>query len=624
MSTLPRHPGVRRLAKVLLDGGLAALAWILAAGLDPEVGHRGASLAAFLAMAMTANGAFRLTAQHYRFLDLKDARAIFFAVLGLFLLSAGWCALRPAAAGPGLDDHFGAGLLCGVFWLLARLAFSSWADWRWARKAGAPERALIVGAGRSGQRICQEVEEHPRLGLHVVGFLDDAPDKQGVRIQGIPVLGPTDRLGEFIRARRATLVILGGAGAPRARLRQLREEAQALGVQVRLVPGIRERVGEAPWRPEHREVPMERLLHRDPVSLDGSEVKRALAGAVVLITGAGGSIGGELARRVSALGPGRLLLLGRGENSLWEIERDIARRFPGLPAEVVLCDVRDPIRVRQVFQEWGPSIVLHAAAHKHVPYLERFPEEAVRNNVLGTRNMAAAALEAQARIFVNISTDKAVNPVSALGVSKRIGELIVARAGGRGGSGSRYVSVRFGNVLGSRGSVIPLFQDQIAQGGPLTVTDPGMLRYFMTIPEAVQLVLQAGMLGGTGKVYTLDMGPPVSILGLARDLARLSGLTAGVDIDVAFTGARPGEKLEEELFSEAGARRAEIHPKIFETPNGSVDGPALDRTLAALEAALDLPAGLRQARLLALFAELVPSYRPSPAGLGRILDGSRG
>ncbi|BDU75437.1 polysaccharide biosynthesis protein [Mesoterricola sediminis] len=618
-----RRPWVRRLGKLALDLALAALAWHLAVGLGPEGGDRFVDLGAFLALAVGIDLAFGLTAQHYRLLELSDARAILLAGAALAVLSAGWCALWKGAQDlPGLDDHAIAGGLCGLLWLVTRILFRSLASARHPHTAQVPERALIVGAGRAGLRLCQDVEEHPRLGLHVVGFVDDDPEKQGVRIQGVPVLGPTDRLDELVRAWKADLVIFGMAGGvPRPRLKELQGRAQALGVQVRMAPGIRERIGEAPWRPEYRAVPVERLLHRAPVTLEGAGLGASLEGRAVLITGAGGSIGAEMARRVAACRPARLLLLGRGENSLWEIEGDLARGFPGLPVEVVLCDVRDPVRVGQAFQAWRPEVVLHAAAHKHVPYLERYPEEAVRNNIFGTRNVARAALAAGTRAFVNVSTDKAVNPVSALGASKRIGELLVLGAARRAPEGSRFVSVRFGNVLGSRGSVIPRFEDQIARGGPLTVTDPAMFRYFMTIPEAVQLALQAGLLGAAGRVYTLDMGEPVSILDLARDLARMSGLTAGVDIEVAFTGARPGEKLVEELFTEAGAHRVGLHPKIFETPAEDVDPAALEAGLLALEAALELPEGARQRRVAELFHQLVPSYRPSPVGLGRFLDG---
>jgi FlaA1/EpsC-like NDP-sugar epimerase len=299
------------------------------------------------------------------------------------------------------------------------------------------------------------------------------------------------------------------------------------------------------------------------------------------------------------------------------VERDLRRLFPGQAIAVALCDIRNRSRLQQVFEHWRPQAVFHAAAHKHVPYLELHPEEAIGNNILGTLNVLNASLACATRILVNVSTDKAVNPVNVLGVSKRIGEYLVARAAAEAPPGSRYISVRFGNVLGSRGSVIPLFREQIRRGGPITVTHPDMVRYFMTIPEAGQLVLQAGVLGRTGRVFALDMGEPVHIVDLAKDMARLSGLSPGVDIDIQFTGARPGEKFFEELFSEVEERKTYVHPKIFEAVQDPKDPGLLDQGLAALRQATRLPDLERQREMLAWFMKLVPVYRPSASGLGR-------
>jgi FlaA1/EpsC-like NDP-sugar epimerase len=469
-------------------------------------------------------------------------------------------------------------------------------------------------------RLCQELREHPRLDYQVLGFVDDALEKQGVRIEGIPVLGPTRLLQAFVREQNASLVILGMAGAPGARIRELSQQLQAQGIRVKTVPGILELVGDHPWKPEVRDIAIEDLLRREAINLDTGAIRHALEGSVALITGAGGSIGSELSRRVAGFRPRTLVLLGRGENSLWEIERELRRLYPAQDIAVALCDIRNRARLHQVFDAWRPQVVFHAAAHKHVPYLEHHPEEAIENNIFGTQNVLKAALAAAARIVVNISTDKAVNPVNVLGVTKRIGEHLVIQAAGQAGKGSRYVSVRFGNVLGSRGSVIPLFRDQIRRGGPITVTHPDMVRYFMTIPEAGQLVLQAGILGGTGRVFALDMGEPVHIVDLARDMARLSGLSPGVDIDIQFTGARPGEKFFEELFTEVEDRQAYVHPKIFEAIQDPRDPALLEQGLAALRLAPGLPEGSRQREMLSWFMKLVPVYRPSPSGLGRHLQ----
>jgi FlaA1/EpsC-like NDP-sugar epimerase len=622
--------------KRLLDGGLAALAWGLASVL---LGHglpSVRSLGFFTGAALLVHGLFRFSSQHYRLVGLFEARGL---LLGSVLLAAGgllFCAVkgqeRLALGGP--DLFLGAGLMTGTFWFGCRVAVMAMHGRRQARAGsatampataaagtgpGLAERTLIVGAGRAGMRLCQTLREHPRLRCQVLGFVDDDPDKQGVRIQGIPVLGPTRQLPAFIREQRATLVVLGMAGVPGARIRELSRWLQPLGVRVQIVPGIYDLVGDQPWKPELRDIAIEDLLRREPVSLDTTAIRQALEGSVALITGAGGSIGSELARRVAGFRPERLVLLGRGENSLWEVERELRRLFPALPVSVALCDIRNPVRLRQVFQTWRPQVVFHAAAHKHVPYLELEPDEAIGNNILGTHHVVQAALECGTATFVNISTDKAVNPVNVLGVSKRIGEQLVLAAAREAPRGSRFVSVRFGNVLGSRGSVIPLFREQIRRGGPITVTHPDMVRYFMTIPEACQLVLQAGILGGTGKVFALDMGEPVHIVDLASDMARICGLAPGVDIDIQFTGPRPGEKFFEELFTDLEECQPGVHPKVFEAVQAAKDPELLDEGIAALRALAGLPEGERQRQMLAWFLRLVPVYRPSPQGLGRYL-----
>lgn len=628
--TLLKRPAFRQISKLILDTCVAALAWAVAVSL---VRHRLPTpfgTASWVAYAMALNLAFRYTRQHFRLLGLMDAKAF---LSGTVVMVTILMVVHPFQdrLGISLESHdllLVAGLLTCPMWLTLRLGFVAYYQRLSERKhqalkpggprldGGQAHRTLIIGAGRAGASLCQELRGQPQLGCHVVGFLDDALEKQGVRIQGIPVLGHTRLLPIILKERNATQVILAMPRAPGSRLRELTQTLHAEGVLVKTVPGISNLIGDQPWKPELRDIAIEDLLRREPISLDLGSIRQVVEGSVVLITGAGGSIGSELARQVAPFRPARLVLLGRGENSLWEVERELRRLFPGLNLSVELCDIRNTLRLQRAFETWTPQIVFHAAAHKHVPFLEQDPAEAVENNVFGTLNVLRAALDGGTRTFVNISTDKAVNPTNVLGVSKRIAEYLVLQAADEARPGCRFVSVRFGNVLGSRGSVIPLFRDQIRRGGPITVTHPDMTRYFMTIPEASQLVLQAGILGQTGKVFVLDMGAPVRIVDMASDMARLSGLAPGVDIDIKFTGLRPGEKLFEELFTESEQHQSGVHPKLFEAVQQPKDPLLLNQGLHILQGAIHLPEGARQREMLRCFKRLVPSYQPSPIGLG--------
>jgi FlaA1/EpsC-like NDP-sugar epimerase len=419
------------------------------------------------------------------------------------------------------------------------------------------------------------------------------------------------------------MAILAIPSAPGSVVRHLNQLISRAGARVKTVPGLFNFLGGQNWVPEIKDVAIEDLLRRDPVKLDQSALSQVIEDSVVLITGGGGSIGSELARQVAPFRPARIVLLGRGENSLWEAERQMLALFPNQTIAVELCDIRNEGRLQQAFEKWRPDIVLHAAAHKHVPYLELHPSEAIQNNVLGTRNVVRQAQLSGVHTFVNISTDKAVNPANVLGASKFLAECVVLDAAERAFPHQRFVSVRFGNVLGSRGSVIPIFREQIRRGGPLTVTHPDMTRFFMTIPEASQLVLQAGILGDNGKIYVLDMGEPVRIRDLAEDMARLSGLTVDQDIEIRFTGIRPGEKLFEEIFLESEEQQSPVHPKVFEATRSPLDPKALRDGLQALEHATALPEGDRQREILGLFQQMVPTYKPSPTGLGRFAKESK-
>lgn len=626
-STLDQ-PLLRQGVKLVLDGGAALVAWMLCervfvgAHLTPH----GALKWTFLALAI--NLVFQLTRQHYRLIGFRDAVRLAMATTTLLVMSAFVTVLaREFHSVFDLETAMASALTTGGLWLTLRGAIRA----RHERDLGIdqlpdgaiPHRTLIVGAGRAGLMIAEELKRHPELGTRIVGFIDDALDKQGIRIQGTRVLGPSRLLHQIIRKEEATQVVLAIPSAPGSVIRQLTDVVRSAGIEVKTTPGLFNLLGSRVWKPELQDVSIEDLLRREPVELDQSSLNLVLEDAVVLITGGGGSIGGEIARQVAAFRPARIVLLGRGENSLWETERSLRSLFPNQGLSLELCDVRNPIRLQQVFNRWKPQVVFHAAAHKHVPYLEAHPEEAVDNNVFGTLNVVNAALAVGTHTFVNISTDKAVNPTNVLGATKRIAESLVLRAARRAPEGTRYVSVRFGNVLGSRGSVIPIFKEQIRVGGPITVTHPDMTRYFMTIPEASQLVLQAGILGDTAKVYVLDMGDPVKIVDLATDMARLSGLLPGQDIEVQFSGIRPGEKLFEELFTQQEESRTGVHPKVFNANPEELDDDLLEEGAAALRLSIMEGEGRRQAQILRWLQQLVPTYAPSPSGLGRYSEEAR-
>jgi FlaA1/EpsC-like NDP-sugar epimerase len=483
-------------------------------------------------------------------------------------------------------------------------------------------RQAVLGQARAGLLILDELSRHPELGHKVVGLVDDAKEKRSLRIHGTPVLGSSRELPELMKKHHINLVILAIPSAPGAVIRSLSDTVTRAGVRVKTVPGLFNLLGTQAWAPRIKDVAIEDLLRREPVQLDQTALKQVIEDSVVLITGGGGSIGSEIANQIAGFRPARIVLLGRGENSLWKTERQLRRLFPNQPLSVELCDIRNIMRLQNAFQKWKPEIIFHAAAHKHVPFLEMHPSEGILNNVLGTQNVVREAQAIGAHTLVNISTDKAVNPTNVLGATKFLAECIVLDAAATAFGNQRFISVRFGNVLGSRGSVIPIFKDQIKRGGPLTVTHPDMIRYFMTIPEASQLVLQAGVLGGNGRIFVLDMGDPVNITDLAKDMARLSGLAVGRDIDLLFTGIRPGEKMFEETFHEHEKHQSGVHPKVFEGNRVPPDSRRLQQSIEDLTGALALPEGERQREILRLFKLAVPTYVPSPTGLGRYEPGA--
>jgi FlaA1/EpsC-like NDP-sugar epimerase len=464
-------------------------------------------------------------------------------------------------------------------------------------------RVLLIGAGEAGVMVAREISRRPDLALHPVGFLDDDPTKLGTSIGGIPVLGKTEDVAEVAERKHVERALITIANAPGHQIRRIAELCRDARLDTKIIPGIYEIVGDKVNLSRIREVAIEDLLGREPVQLDEEVVGASIRSRVVLVTGAGGSIGSELCRQVCRFGPARLVLVERYENALFEIHRELTNEFPQVPIDPRIADVCDATRMEQVFSEAKPELVFHAAAHKHVPMMEWNSGEAVKNNIGGTRTVADLSDRHAVQRFVLVSTDKAVNPTSIMGATKRVAEIYVQAMSGR--SQTRFVTVRFGNVLGSAGSVIPIFREQIANGGPVMVTHPEMRRYFMTIPEASQLVMQAGAMGDGGEIFILDMGEPVKIVDLARDLITLSGLRPDEDIEIKFSGVRPGEKLFEELSTKAEHADKTKHPKIF---IGNIKPHGWDDVVAGIDSLLGFAGDNALDRLRATIGELVPEY----------------
>ena len=424
------------------------------------------------------------------------------------------------------------------------------------------KQSLIIGAGDAGALVVRELQKNPQLNLIPMGFLDDDPAKQRQQIYGVPVIGVISDLAKTLGNRQVDDVIIAIPSAPGRVVRLVADICRLNGLSFRTMPGIYELLGGKVNISRLREVDITDLLRREPTQVKEELMGSTLSGKVVLVTGAGGSIGNELCRQIARWGPSELILLGHGENSIFEIVLEMKDVFQSMQLRPVIADIRDYPRLRTVFERHKPDVVFHAAAHKHVPMMELNVEEAVTNNIVGTRNIVNLALEHGVERLVMISSDKAIRPVNVMGGTKRIAELIVLDASAR--SGRAFCVVRFGNVLGSRGSVVPLFKRQISKGGPVTITHPEMKRYFMTIPEAVNLVLQAAGMGNCGETFVLNMGQQIRILDLAEDLIRLSGLEPGRDIEIVFTGIRPGEKLSEDLWDNGQSVVSTDHPDVYQ------------------------------------------------------------
>ena len=475
-------------------------------------------------------------------------------------------------------------------------------------------RTLIVGAGRAGEMLVRDILRDREQGLDPVGIVDDDLRKQGIEIHGVRVLGTTEALPELVTRHAVDLVIIAIPSAASKDIRRVVELCEQAGVDFRMLPRMADLVAGRVSVQALREVSIDDLLGRDPVRLDHEAIRRGVTGRCVLVTGGGGSIGSELCRQIARLGPSRLVVFEISEFNLYRIEMELRRAFPGLAIDCVLGDVTDSVAVDSVFERFSPQMVLHAAAYKHVPMLEHQVREAMRNNVLGTLRVIEAAARHGVHTFVLVSTDKAVNPTNVMGATKRAAEIVCQSRALT--SATRFITVRFGNVLGSAGSVVPLFREQIEKGGPVTVTDPRMTRYFMTIPEACQLILQAGVMGAGGEIFVLDMGEPVKITWLAEQMIRLAGLEPGKDIDIVYTGIRPGEKLFEELFHDREQLAPTAHEKILLARHRQLDLERLDELFEAIEEACN---AFDEHRLRRLLAELVPELghvetRPEAGG----------
>ena len=429
-----------------------------------------------------------------------------------------------------------------------------------AVESGRLKRLLIVGAGDASEELTRSILHKPVAEYEVVGFIDDDPAKQGAFIQGLPVLGTVDRLPKICKERNIEEIAIAMPSATPPELRRVIQVCEGAKIRFRTVPSITDIASGKFKVSQIRDVDINDLLGREVVQLDLDLIEAFARDKTILVTGAGGSIGSEMCRQLCNFDPKLLLLIEQAENPLFEIERELCNRFPKVPIEAVICNITDKIRVEQIFENYKPQVVIHAAAHKHVPLMELNPGEAIKNNIVGTQVVADAADRYGTDNFVMISTDKAVNPTSIMGSSKRIAEMHIQDLSRT--SKTHFVTVRFGNVLGSDGSVVPIFEKQIAEGGPLTITHPEMKRYFMTIPEASQLVLQAASMGKGGEIFVLDMGEPVKIVDLARELIILSGFRPGEDIEMVFTSPRPGEKLFEELSIKGENMQPTRHPKI--------------------------------------------------------------
>lgn len=478
------------------------------------------------------------------------------------------------------------------------------------------KRTLIIGAGDAGIMIAQEMQNNPNMGMTPIGFIDDDPEKFKLMIRGLAVLGDRSMIQEVVNAYEVQQIIIAIPTASGNAVREINAICEKTKIDTKILPSVFELFQGTFNLNKLRDVAIEDLLRRDPISSDIADIQNLVKGKKILVTGGGGSIGSEICRQIARSNPAQLVILGHGENSIFQISNELTKAYPDLKFSSVIADVRDEKRINKIFTRYKPHIVYHAAAHKHVPLMESNPSESITNNIIGTYHVVTAALNANVDKFVLISTDKAVNPTSVMGATKRVAEFIIQDAAKT--SGRDFIAVRFGNVLGSRGSVVPTFTEQIMRGGPITITHPDVKRYFMTIPEAVHLVLLSSSIGKAGEIFVLDMGEPVKIVDLAKDLIRLSGHANDHSIEIIYTGLRPGEKLFEELVLDDESFEKTKLEKIFVLKNIKLNGKVwknmqteyhLQNILPHILHAKQIINKSNHAELGQFLEELVPGFR---------------
>jgi FlaA1/EpsC-like NDP-sugar epimerase len=601
---------VRRLLQLAVDGSLVALAYYLAFALrfDNGTPHRyrdllGGTILLVVVGKLLIFGVFGLYHKLWRFIDQKDFERVVQAVFAATLLVVGAFFLLPGETNPPRGVIALDFLLTLVFIAAVRFGVRMLIVERSVRRI--PERdareVLIVGGGSGGQAVVSELRRNPGLRSVPIGFVDDDPRKQGMRIGGLKVLGTTAELPRILDAAEPDEVIIAIPSAPGTLRQRVVTACRQRQIPVRTLPTVFELLsGGVDLIRQVRNVQVEDVLGREPVRVEIDSAGAYMENEVVCVTGAGGSIGSELSRQIARVRPALLVLIDHAEGNLFEIRRELeeARHFRNVAA--VLADCKDATRMREVFLQYRPGVVFHAAAYKHVGLMEENPVAAVQNNAVATRIVAAAAADAGSKRFVLVSTDKAVRPATVMGASKAMAEWALEAMQQRY-PGAVFATVRFGNVLGSSGSVVPIFRRQIAAGGPVTVTDPRMTRYFMTIPEAVQLIIRSGSLGRGGEIFVLDMGEPVKIIDLARNMIRLSGHEPDVDIAIEIVGARPGEKVHEDLFNPDERARPTQAEKIVAAERPPLDSAWVDQAFARVE---DIVYGGDAASLPATVAEL--------------------